>query len=368
MKNKCKGIDILDLKIDKSLKYMAMAFSGAFMHLTFLALFMMIRLYTMAVFNIFSVTLYLIIGATCKQENFEKTAYNWIRAMYTEICVHALLCTIMLGAGSCFFLYTLMTIPVVLYYLFFTCGDNSFKRGMLRFSLCSLAFIAFELIIDHYFTPLYSIYRGELTGSMTDLIRAINVFFNILMIFGFSTLFILEIHNLIMDLNSTNEQLHYTATHDALTGLYNRHSLNGTLTALKTDNRPFCIVMGDLDDFKKINDTYGHECGDNVLKSVAEIILRSVGSENTACRWGGEEIMIIMYGSSIDCLHTITRIKTQISELNITCEGKPVNVSMTFGFAASSESGSPDIDAMLSTVDKRLYKGKASGKNIIIVE
>ena len=195
-----------------------------------------------------------------------------------------------------------------------------------------------------------------------------NIAFNIVLLFGFSTLFILEIHNLINKLNETNDRLNYIATHDALTGLYNRHSLTGALSALKTSERPFCIVMGDLDDFKKVNDTYGHECGDVVLKSVSEVILRNMDGGNTACRWGGEEILMIMYGSAMDCFHTISRIKAQINDLKITHDGTPVKVSMTFGFAASGESGSQDIDAMLSTVDKRLYKGKASGKNVIVVE
>ena len=77
---------------------------------------------------------------------------------------------------------------------------------------------------------------------------------------------------------------------------------------------------------------------------------------------------MIMYGSAMDCFHTISRIKAQINDLKIMHDGTPVKVSMTFGFAASGESGSQDIDAMLSTVDKRLYKGKASGKNVIVVE
>lgn len=108
--------------------------------------------------------------------------------------------------------------------------------------------------------------------------RTINIAFNIALLFGFSTLFILEIHNLINKLNETNDRLNYIATHDALTGLYNRHSLTGALSALKTSERPFCIVMGDLDDFKKVNDTYGHECGDVVLKSVSEVILRNMAA------------------------------------------------------------------------------------------
>lgn len=359
MRNTDKRRDILDLKIGKSVKYTAAAFSGAFMHLTFLVIFAIIQLYVMVIFNVFSVGLYIVLGMICKRENFERRAYNWISAIYFEIALHSFFCTLFLGVNTCFFLYTMMTIPVMLYYLFLTCEKKMFKRGTLLFSLCSLAFLGAALVFDHFCDPFFYTFRRPLTLNETDLMRTINIAFNIVLLFGFSTLFILEIHNLINKLNETNDRLNYIATHDALTGLYNRHSLTGALSALKTSERPFCIVMGDLDDFKKVNDTYGHECGDVVLKSVSEVILRNMG---------GEEILMIMYGTAMDCFNTISRIKAQINNLKITHDGTPVKVSMTFGFAASGESGSQDIDAMLSTVDKRLYKGKASGKNVIVVE
>ena len=359
MRNTDKRRDILDLKIGKSVKYTAAAFSGAFMHLTFLVVFAIIQLYVMVIFNVFSVGLYIVLGMICKRENFERRAYNWISAIYFEIALHSFFCTLFLGVNTCFFLYTMMTIPVMLYYLFLTCEKKMFKRGTLLFSLCSLAFLGAALVFDHFCDPFFYTFRRPLTLNETDLMRTINIAFNIVLLFGFSTLFILEIHNLINKLNETNDRLNYIATHDALTG---------PLSALKTSERPFCIVMGDLDDFKKVNDTYGHECGDVVLKSVSEVILRNMGGGNTACRWGGEEILMIMYGTAMDCFNTISRIKAQINNLKITHDGTPVKVSMTFGFAASGESGSQDIDAMLSTVDKRLYKGKASGKNVIVVE
>lgn len=351
MRNTDKRRDILDLKIGKSVKYTAAAFSGAFMHLTFLVIFAIIKLYVMVIFNVFSVGLYIVLGMICKRENFERRAYNWISAIYFEIALHSFFCTLFLGVNTCFFLYTMMTIPVMLYYLFLTCEKKVFKRGTLLFSLCSLAFLGAALVFDHFCDPFFYTFRRPLTLNETDLMRTINIAFNIVLLFGFSTLFILEIHNLINKLNETNDRLNYIATHDALTGLYNRHSLTGALSALKTSERPFCIVMGDV-----------------VLKSVSEVILRNMGGGNTACRWGGEEILMIMYGTAMDCFNTISRIKAQINNLKITHDGTPVKVSMTFGFAASGESGSQDIDAMLSTVDKRLYKGKASGKNVIVVE
>ena len=249
MRNTDKRRDILDLKIGKSVKYTAAAFSGAFMHLTFLVIFAIIKLYVMVIFNVFSVGLYIVLGMICKRENFERRAYNWISAIYFEIALHSFFCTLFLGVNTCFFLYTMMTIPVMLYYLFLTCEKKMFKRGTLLFSLCSLAFLGAALVFDHFCDPFFYTFRRPLTLNETDLMRTINIAFNIVLLFGFSTLFILEIHNLINKLNETNDRLNYIATHDALTGLYNRHSLTGALSALKTSERPFCIVMGDLDDF-----------------------------------------------------------------------------------------------------------------------
>ena len=121
MRNTDKRRDILDLKIGKSVKYTAAAFSGAFMHLTFLVVFAIIQLYVMVIFNVFSVGLYIVLGMICKRENFERRAYNWISAIYFEIALHSFFCTLFLGVNTCFFLYTMMTIPVMLYYLFLTC-------------------------------------------------------------------------------------------------------------------------------------------------------------------------------------------------------------------------------------------------------
>ncbi len=202
-------------------------------------------------------------------------------------------------------------------------------------------------------------------------------------------MFYLEVSSLLEKLRSINEKLNYTATHDSLTGLNNRHSLWGFFDELERSGERYCIVMGDLDDFKKINDTYGHDCGDVVLKSVAAIIIENTNDNEMACRWGGEEMLIVMRGTHEDCFARISVIKSEISSLDIMSDGKPVKVTMTFGFADSEEkgaalasrslnentadSGSPiktphhlGIDSLISMVDKRLYIGKRSGKNVIV--
>ncbi|MDY4587704.1 MAG: GGDEF domain-containing protein [Oscillospiraceae bacterium] len=361
-----KKFDIFEMDIDESLKYKVAAFAGAFMHLTFLILFIIVKLYTMVVFNVFSVTLYVVMACLCEKESFMKHSFKWICLMYSEIFIHSIVSTGFLGMETCFFLYSMMTVPVVIYYLFLTCSSEVFKRWTVIFSLISIAILTALMLMDHFGSPLFTLMRLDLSRDQIDILRSINIVFNIFLLIGFSGLFSLEIHSLIKKLNETNDRLNFTATHDALTGLFNRHSLRDNLDALENSSEPFCLVMGDLDDFKKVNDTYGHDCGDIVLKTVAEIIMKNIPEKDIACRWGGEEILIIMHGSPDECLSVIKRIKSEINSLALEYDGRAVYISMTFGFAPGSLSD--DIDELLTLVDKRLYKGKSSGKNVIIAE
>lgn len=364
-----KPKDILDLNISRAFKYQAAACAGAFMHVTFLIIFLFNGLYILVGFNIFSVILYAVMMIRTSRPDIEEHAMCWITAMFAEVNIHAFLCTISIGVSPCFFLYSMMIIPIVIYYLFLTCPDKVFRRGTLIFSLLTIACFTLSFICLRINGELFYSGGGTLQDKTVDMMRNINITFNLLLLIGFSLLFIIEIHSLIKKLHETNEQLNFTATHDALTGLYNRHCLHDKLSEVTGGSEPFCLVMGDLDDFKKINDTYGHDCGDVVLRSVADIIMSEIGADDTACRWGGEEMLIIMHGTYSECYPKICSIKNRISDLRIEHNGMAVKVSMTFGFAAGGAGTNlcgAGIDEMISMVDKRLYKGKANGKNIIV--
>ena len=129
--------------------------------------------------------------------------------------------------------------------------------------------------------------------------------------------------------------------------------------------------MGDIDNFKKTNDTFGHDCGDIVLKTISGVISDSIGEKDLACRWGGEEILIIMHGSRGECYERVEKMRLQIAGLNISHEGEPVPTTMTFGFADNSENPDPGdvhIEELISIADKRLYEGKRSGKNVVVAQ
>jgi diguanylate cyclase (GGDEF)-like protein len=109
--------------------------------------------------------------------------------------------------------------------------------------------------------------------------------------------FLVDLNRAYNKINTYNADLKYIATHDPLTGLINRRSIDEQLkdayAIYAIHDKKFSIILGDIDDFKKVNDTYGHNVGDIVLKSVATILLDNVNASDYVCRWGGEEMLIL---------------------------------------------------------------------------
>lgn len=367
-----------------------LCYAAGFMHLTFLITFACFQLYMMMVINIVSVLIYVVMGTYTMKHNIEGRAIGWIIFFFTEIIVHAVIVTAIQGTEVFFFLYPLMAFPLYGYYLFVYCDRDTFIKAAVSFGMITLFVLMITFVMVENVGSLYAVTgMHELSRSEIIVLRGINVTFTLIMVVAFVLIFYIEVTSLLDKLSSTNEKLNYIATHDALTGLSNRYSLWKYFEELEESGESYCIVMGDLDDFKKINDTYGHDCGDVVLKSVASIIIDNTKDDELACRWGGEEMLIVMRGSHEDCYSRISGIRSKICALDITSENRPVKVTMTFGFADSSEEetaleelsvavssdgGSAHtktphriaVDSLISMVDKRLYVGKRSGKNVII--
>lgn len=164
--------------------------------------------------------------------------------------------------------------------------------------------------------------------------------------------------------------LHTLVEQDALTSLSNRRSGDKKLREVVRNSaktaKKFCIAIGDIDLFKKVNDTYGHECGDLVLKNVAYKLRSHMHGNGTAARWGGEEFLLIFEGrdkeESLQILEDIMDdIRTMESEYN----GHKIKVTMTFGLTGGD---TEDVTALLRSADEKLYEGKTTGRNRIIHE
>lgn len=156
------------------------------------------------------------------------------------------------------------------------------------------------------------------------------------------------------------------ANTDELTGLYNRRYFNNFLKlAILTlgDTGKLHIAMFDIDDFKYVNDKYGHPFGDTVLKRFAEILNETVSSGVTACRYGGEEfLLLIPKTNKEDALHLVNDVLKKTREQIKLDDTKFITVSA--GFMTCSEDMTYDI--LLQEVDKKLYTAKKTGKNRVV--
>jgi diguanylate cyclase (GGDEF)-like protein len=126
--------------------------------------------------------------------------------------------------------------------------------------------------------------------------------------------------------------------------------------------------MLDLDRFKGLNDTYGHEAGDQVLRAVGELLRRSVRSADLACRYGGEELTLILPGTNLeDAWERLDALRKAIAQIRIRYrEGELPAITVSVGLAAAA-GNETDAAALVSRADTALYRAKAQGRNQVLV-
>tara|TARA_B110000211_G_C14091255_1_gene559289 strand:+ start:6659 stop:7804 length:1146 start_codon:yes stop_codon:yes gene_type:complete len=168
-----------------------------------------------------------------------------------------------------------------------------------------------------------------------------------------------------------NKKMKKLALYDPLTGLYNRRgmdlSLNHIVSAAHRSEKCISAISMDIDFFKKINDAYGHDGGDYVLKKFAEALLKSVRPNDVCCRLGGEEFVIVLPEAKQDyAVMVAERIRQEIEALKLIYEGSTITLTSSFGVATYYKN--IDIDYLLKNADKALYAAKAGGRNQVCVE
>lgn len=162
-------------------------------------------------------------------------------------------------------------------------------------------------------------------------------------------------------------QMHQMAHTDALTNLTNRRAmqqrLEGELDRARRYNRPFALLLADIDHFKQVNDTYGHSVGDQVLREVSGRLAQHLRESDSLARWGGEEFLILAPETDLHQAHLLAqRLLEAIRENPIS--GVPVTLSL--GVACYRQGDT--IAALLSRADEAMYRAKASGRNRVMLE
>ena len=154
---------------------------------------------------------------------------------------------------------------------------------------------------------------------------------------------------------------------DPLTELFNRRYAEEIFAVIREDqsDRHWCFAMLDVDDFKVINDTYGHSTGDRLLANLASFISDRLRQSDILIRWGGEEFLIILENVSVSTAFSIIeKLRTGISREELVSVPKSIYITVTAGISSVSKY---DIAGSINSCDKKLYEGKLIGKNISII-
>ncbi len=168
------------------------------------------------------------------------------------------------------------------------------------------------------------------------------------------------------ELEEMNRRLYEKATKDALTGLFNRRKMTDLIEyeydrSLRTQ-LPFSIVITDIDHFKTVNDTHGHDCGDQVLEEVSRILMSMTRKQDQVSRWGGEEFLLLLPDTDTEGALTLAeKIREKIEASSCFCGETEIKITMTFGISCFSEDKSDK--KVIKEADLALYEGKNSGRN-----
>lgn len=180
-----------------------------------------------------------------------------------------------------------------------------------------------------------------------------------------------QLHARIEEIGRLQVALQELAVRDSLTGLYNRRYMDETLdrevSRARREGIPLSLVMLDIDYFKRVNDTYGHQVGDEALKMLASTLLADIRAEDVACRYGGEEFLILLPNMPLEtAMMRAERWRQAVEELSVSLGNFSITFTISLGVAAYPEHGKTPDD-LTRCADQALYRAKNDGRNRVTI-
>jgi diguanylate cyclase (GGDEF)-like protein/PAS domain S-box-containing protein len=174
----------------------------------------------------------------------------------------------------------------------------------------------------------------------------------------------------LIEIGTLQSKLRSQAIHDPLTDLFNRRYLDETLdrelARASREKYPLCVVMMDIDHFKLMNDTHGHEAGDLVLKALAKTLTSRNRRGDFACRFGGEEFVVVMPNITIDtAFRRAEELRKALNSLSVPFENYRLTITISMGIACYPANGE-DRDSLLRAADRAMYAAKKAGRDHIL--
>ena len=351
-------------KLNERRKYQNCGVILSLVHLCMTILFYIAGVRLMFIYNALTVLFY--IGIIVITGRVYRFTYVFI-ASFIEILLHSVLASLLVGWDWGFMTYTLGLVPLS-FYIAYTVPyfKQNFRIPVIY------SFIVFVCFI---FVREYCVYEGSIidvvvSESFIDRVYLFNIILTFCFLWIVALLFSLEVYYMQHHLESENTSLEQLANYDPLTKLMNRRSmdiyLRDAIERAEQKGEMLCIIMTDIDDFKKINDTYGHAAGDIVLEEVSGIILEDVRDEDCVCRWGGEEILILIRSAQDTAANVAQRICKDIAASRIDIGEEKIAITMTLGVTQYRENDS--VDTIVERADRSMYKGKKNGKNQVVCD
>jgi len=179
------------------------------------------------------------------------------------------------------------------------------------------------------------------------------------------------IHHMMHQLRATHERLHDEAVRDSLTGMYNRRGFSQHWEAecarADREGKPLALVVADIDEFKRINDGWGHAVGDLVIRTFAESVASATRESDIACRSGGDEFLVALWDSDLDAATLAAdRIRMTFETSGRSEDLAGCSPTVSIGVAGYPQHGR-SLDEIVGSADRALYRAKSRGRNMIAV-
>ncbi len=337
-------------------KYSVLSLSVALVHLSLIFVFLYIGSLPMAIYNVFSVAGYLFCLLLVR-----KNALGWVFAyICVEVPLHSFLAVYAAGWDFGFAMYLIAIVPVG-FDMSFALKDTikGIKASVIS-SVISLAMFMSCRMYSYFNEPYYTVSDG----SFVQKVYLCNVFCTFLLLCIYSFIFVSELNAAQITLRQKNSELAKLASRDSLTGFYNRRKMHEFLYTAAESDEPFSLIMSDIDNFKKLNDTYGHDCGDAALKTVSQVCSDCLPEGDRICRWGGEEFLMLTNRPLDDAAGIAEDIRAAVENCHLKFGDNDIRITLTLG--VSQYDPNSTVDKAITAADQKLYIGKNNGKNCVV--
>jgi len=340
----------IDLRTIKLITY-GLTISFLVIHTMLFGMFHYYGVIPMARFNIFSMVFYITMPILL----YKNKLRLYVILVYLEVVIHMAAAVFYTGTDGGFH-FVLIGLNLLVFYAEYI-GRTLKLPNFYAIPLAILGMVAYlgSIVADHYHTPAYSLPE--------------NISFRLQIVWGI-VIFGLNIayfeHFIILTMHS-EKALFDQVIRDKLTELPNRYYMSEYLNKIvsETEGENYWAAILDIDDFKKVNDTYGHNYGDYVLKTVARIMQNNI-SGGEICRWGGEEFLLVgrMDGDVERQRIKLEKLRKAIEEYVFSFEGQSTKLTVTIGAACQKKDRT--LNDWIEEADQGLYFGKKNGKNQVV--